>query len=260
MKQTYLRALALAAAFASCSYLAGPAKAQDGVIFGIDHYFQNLNYSQELDRIVENARPDGAAGPYASDEGDADKPTVAPPKPAAPVKLTYSYSPARRQAFMQKYVAQMKRDTPDNAAMIDQSFVQQDVLALSDKALRDYGMDPHNLSHVYAAYWVTAWDIANQNYAITSRDTMFAVIEQSKQALGNIGLFAKANDSEKQQISETLLMLTASLSSTGLHAKSDPAFAKEMAQTARVSAKKMGINLDGMTLTEQGFVPAGRRK
>ncbi len=68
--------------------------------------------------------------------------------------------------------------------------------------------------------------------------------------------FTNASETNKQEFSEVLLvqaMLTAASADTY---SNNPNMLRQLGQTVRLTAKSMGLDLDSMTLTDDGFVPA----
>ncbi len=165
--------------------VAGPAKAQD-CCAAMDMTGMGIYAMEES--------MNSAARETSSTQSDKPKKPVT----NAIADLTYRFSAPRRQSFMRDYVSRLKRQNPGNEAMVSQNYEQQDVLGMMDAGLRSYGMNPQNVAHAYATYWVNAWSIANRDYSETSRATMLAVAKQSEAAMSRLAIMANTNDATKQ--------------------------------------------------------------
>jgi hypothetical protein len=68
------------------------------------------------------------------------------------------------------------------------------------------------------------------------------------------------NDAQKQEMAEELLMQSALADAAAANYANDPTTMAKLSVAVRQGATKSGLDLDAMTLTEDGFVPAKGRK
>ena len=85
---------------------------------------------------------------------------------------------------------------------------------------------------------------------------MQAVKQQSANALASTPEFSTANDATKQEMAEAMMMQAMLISASVDTYKDDPAMMRKLGAAVRKGAKASGLDLDTMTLTDDGFVPA----
>jgi hypothetical protein len=103
---------------------------------------------------------------------------------------------------------------------------------------------------------MSAWQAAHGDASTPSRGKAQAVRAQASDALAATPEFARADDAAKQEYAEALLVQAALIDEMMSQYGSDPAVAPKLAASVRQGARASGLDLDAMTLTEAGFIPA----
>lgn len=174
--------------------------------------------------------------------------------------LVYSPSKSRTRANLAALGRRLAASDPANATLADELFASTDVIGAVNDVIDQFGLERNNVAHAYALYWVVYWGLANKVQDTPSAKAIQAVAEQSERGFANNAEFVKMDNVQKQAAAEELMALTAIMDATSEQAKSDPVLAEQLAKGALEGSRKSGLGLDEMTLTEDGFVPAKRRK
>ena len=175
--------------------------------------------------------------------------------PPTSVDLSFISSPKRSKANLAYFVSQVRAKNADEADNLEQMFSSVDVIGLTGEAMRGVGLDPQNLADVYAIWWVIAWSAANGVESTNDASTYRAVQEQARAAFANLAGFSAASEADRQQFAETLMVQAGILDSANDEARGNAANSKIVAEAARRGAGEMGLNLDTMVLTREGFRP-----
>ncbi len=125
--------------------------------------------------------------------------------------------------------------------------------------LAKFGLRTDNLADAYTVYWVEAWQAAHGRSDEGSRAQAQAVKAQAARALLATPEVARATDAQKQELADALLVQALLIGAAKNQAGGDPAKLRAVGQAVRQGAKASGLDLDAMTLTEDGFVPAGKK-
>lgn len=202
--------------------------------------------------VVMNPCPGGKCPGVVDRPGPARPPANAarPDRAsAAPVSLTFTPDAARRKANLVRFVAASNGDPAMRqlAAQADSIFPQ---LAASMKNL---GLNANDVGDAYAAWWVSAYDAAHGNTGTRSAVTYRAVKKQAAAAVLATPKLRGAGPQLRQEMAEALLVQVVLIDVSVEHAKADPAQIKAVGQAVAQGARKMGVDLDAMTLTEGGF-------
>jgi hypothetical protein len=169
------------------------------------------------------------------------------------VSTTYTPSSARTRTNLANFVAKTRRTDPVQADKMQELFASSDVIGELGNVLAQFGLDKNNVAHAYAAYWVSSWQAANGDTTTPSKKMLGAVAAQATSRLAQNTGFAAATDAEKQEFAEVLLVLTALTDTHMQLAVGNPAQLRAVAIAAKRGAAATGIELDTMTLTEEGF-------
>jgi hypothetical protein len=175
------------------------------------------------------------------------------------VSTTYTPSSARTRTNLAAFVAKTRRTDPVQADKMQELFASTDVIGEIGNVLVQFGLEKNNVAHAYAAYWVSSWQAANSDLTTPSKQMLSAVAAQATSRLAQNTGFAAANDAEKQEFAEVLLVLTALTDTHMQLAVGNPAQLRAVAIAAKRGAAATGLELDTMTLTEDGFQIAGDR-
>lgn len=173
--------------------------------------------------------------------------------------LRYQPSASRRQANYARFLANARRVDPAGAATLAAD-LRSDPLAKATPLLASVGLDIRNVADAYATYWVEAWNAAHQqSTAQASPAQVRAVKIQAAQAVLATPGIAGTSDADKQQFAEALWLQALGLNAARDQAQGNPAQLRAIAAAVRQSAAQMDLDLDSMTLTEEGFVDSGRK-
>lgn len=235
------RILTLASALA----LATPAAAQDGVDWG--GLMSGIAHGTAMDEAAQQSVSSNRRGSGRS----------ARVAPAPAVRLTYKPSMERRRANFAQFVAKTRKKDPEGAALLEKELARSDVIAKMGQALSGYGMRTDNVADAYAAWWLNAWLASRQRTDTPPARQIAAVRAQAARAMSTLPEMANASDAVKQEIAEANLVQTALIGAYLEHAKNDPALLRKIASAVRQGARNSGLNLDGMELTDDGFVGGG---
>jgi hypothetical protein len=186
------------------------------------------------------------------------RPNVGNPALIAPRPESFFFrsSATNRRANLARFVKKSRMVDPAGAAQMEQMFASMDVIEAMRAPLSAYGFRIDNVADAYAAYWMNAWAAAHGDTSESSRTTAQAVKAQSARALAAAPEFQSANDATKQEFAEALLVQAAMISATVDTYKNDPNMMRQIGAAVRKGAKASGLDLDAMTLTDEGFVPA----
>jgi hypothetical protein len=179
---------------------------------------------------------------------DIPQSTVAPP-------MTYKASASRRRANLATFIEKSRNGDPLGAEKMAALFDSTDIIDMIDQRMRQvYGMRADNVSDAYAVWWTSAWMGSKGRSDDLTPGQMAMVKRQAANALAATPEFAAATDAAKQEMAEAVLIQAAMIGDAIDTYKTDPAmFAKTKAAIAK-GAKGMGLDLDSMTLSDQGFL------
>lgn len=225
-------------------WIAGSASAQDMPVFTPSMSWPEAASMSQFGLLASQARR-RAAG---------QKPAGA----AISVSLSeFAYTPslARRRANFAQFVRRSRRGDPVGAAQMERIFAGTDVIATMSRELAPYGLRTDDVADAFSVYWMNAWGAANGDISSPSRATAQAVRTQVAETLAATPAMRDADDVIRQEVAEALLVQAALISATQETYKDDPAMAVKLAEAVRKGAQRTGLDLDAMTLTEQGFTP-----
>jgi hypothetical protein len=179
---------------------------------------------------------------------------------SATAALAYTPSKSRTHANLQALSKRLAASDPATAQQAEQLFANNDVIGAVQDVMDQFGLERNNVAHAYAVYWVVYWGLANKVSDAPSTAAMQAVAAQAERGFAANAEFAAMDNAQKQATAEELMALTAIMDATSEQAKSDPALADQIARASLEGSRKSGLDLDKMTLTENGFVPEKPRK
>lgn len=182
------------------------------------------------------------------------------PEAAAPVvnarALRYTPSRTRRTANLSRFVEKSRAADPAGAAQLEQLFASGDIIDKIGGALAQQGMRVDNLADAYAVWWINAWQATRGHNDTTSRETNEAVRDQAARALSASPQLVGAGDAAKQELAESLLIQAAMIDASVEKSKGNPAQMRQIGAAVNQGARRMGLELGTMELTEDGFIPA----
>jgi hypothetical protein len=176
-----------------------------------------------------------------------------------PARLAYSSSPNRTRANLARFVEKTRASDPAGAAKMQQLFASTNIIGMIDQKMQQtYGMRADNVADAYAVWWVSAWMGSKGRSDDATPGQMAMVKRQASNALASTREFASATDAGKQELAEAMLVQAAMIGDMIDTYKSDPSMlAKSRAAIAK-GAREMGLDLNSMKLTDEGFVPSGK--
>lgn len=172
-------------------------------------------------------------------------------------RLQFRPSAYRRQANYSQFVERSRRADPAGSVSLA-STLSSDPVAQMGPELAKYGLRVDNLADAYTVYWVEAWQASHSLSEEGSRAQAQAVRAQAARALLATPKVASATDAQKQELADALLVQALLIGAAKNQAQGDTAKLRAVARAVRQGAKASGLDLDAMTLTEGGFVPAGK--
>lgn len=234
---------------ASVALSSTTVSAQDnGYMYLGDAYISSGMHGAAMDSVMDSVRED------AGQRG-------ASPPARKPVDPKYVASPARTRANLARFVEKTRAADPEGAAKMAALFASTDIIGAIDARMREsYDMRVDNLADAYAVWWVGAWTGANGRSDDATRGQMAAVKAQAAAALAATPNSAAMTDAAKQELAEALLVQAALTGATVDTYKGDPAMLEKTRTAILTGARRMGLMLDEMTLTERGFVITTGRK
>jgi hypothetical protein len=201
----------------------------------------NQNAKSQIERTPPktNTKPDGIQSPNAS--------------------FTYIPSKSIRSKNIANFVAKMRAADPANGDNIETTYGSVDVIESFGGAIAPFGLRVDNAADTFAVWWIYAWQTANNDTRNIDAKTYKSVSAQAARSFAGDPQFTNMTDANKQEFSESLLFQTIITSAAKNRYGSDPVNAKTLADAVKISAKKSGLDLDAVTLTEDGFVPVTRK-
>jgi hypothetical protein len=230
--------------------LPGPLSAQ--IIFQPTGFTYDRNLDPST-RILSNMR----MGQKAAALRQKPSQNVVPLKAAT----TFTPSAARTRANLANFAKKSRAADPQGAAKMEALFASTDVIGMVGQGIAPYGLKTNNVADAYAVYWISAWE-ASRGIAGASetRQRAQAVRTQAINAMAAVPAMATATDAQKQEFAEAMLVQAALISAYMDDAAGNPAQIRAVGAAVAKGAKAMGLDLDTMALTPNGFVPAKGRK
>lgn len=167
--------------------------------------------------------------------------------------LVYKVSTTVHRRNLAQFVAKTREIDPDGAAKMEELFAANDVIGLIDKELKAFGLSSNNIADAYAVYWINAWLGSRGRNDDFEKRQVIAVRNQAAKALLATLPFASATDAQKQELAEAMLIQAALIGAVIENAQLDPALLAKVKVAIAQGAKGMGLDLNKMTLTAQGF-------
>lgn len=203
-----------------------------------------------------------------SGDGDDDGNFTAPStpsrqlfsRPVEPRAMQFSSSPQRRAQNLRNFVEKTRANNPQSADEMAALFSSTDIIGQLEAVMARVGLSGNNVSHAYSVYWISAWQAANGQTDIKSSQVYRAVADQAARGLFASPEFRSSSDAGKQELAEALLLQAAVIDAAVEKASGDRKQLKAIAKAVLQGAENTGLDLDGMTLTESGFMEGGMRR
>jgi hypothetical protein len=209
-----------------------------------------------LPSVVEtNLRNQILWEPYRS--SPSERAIKATPRNEA-VKFSFRPNAAQRKSNLSNFVSKVRNIDPTGASQMEQLFATTDVVAQIGAGLAPFGLRIDNIADAYTAYWMSAWQ-ASAGRTETFRASEVAKVKvQVEAALQGVPELMNSSNAQKQEFAEALLVQTALIEASMEQAAGDRSQIRAIGDAVRKGAEAMGLDLDGMTLTADGFVPTGK--
>jgi hypothetical protein len=180
---------------------------------------------------------------------------------SANVALSFKVSNGVTQRNLANFANKTRATDPEGAAKMEAMFASVDIIAEIGKNIAPYGLKTNNVADAYAVYWINAWEASRGIVGSQeTRQRAQAVRTQASNAMAAVPALATATDAQKQEFAEALLIQAGMIALTAEAAVNDPAQLRAVGAAVAKGAKAMGLDLDTMDLTEDGFVPVKERK
>jgi hypothetical protein len=176
-----------------------------------------------------------------------------------PARLSFTPSKAQRKTNVASYVSDVAKIAPNYAPQLAAELADGAVFDQYGQMLNQLGLDANDVGDNLAVWWITAWE-ASMGRPVEAPPAAFVrTKEQVGRILSEKALAAMSN-SQKQRYADSLAIQTLILANQIEQAKNNPKIAAQLAIGIKTGAKKMGFDLDAMTLTKDGFVPKRNKR
>jgi hypothetical protein len=203
-----------------------------------------------FDRIVlENSRSKSGSNPNSNNPKQS--PRASSSKKLA--SLEFKPSVKLRQQNISRFLTKLRANNPSTAGQSAQVPSANAVMVQIDKNMASVGLKSNNVADAYAVYWTNAWLGSRGRNEDLPKAQMIAVRNQVANALILNPKFASATNIQKQELAEAMILQTVLISAFVGNAKSDPVLMEKVKVAIGQGAKEMGLDLDRVTLTPQGF-------
>jgi hypothetical protein len=167
---------------------------------------------------------------------------------------------AVRNSVVKSLIDQTRRGDAEAGRQMEAMFTTGGFVQSIESALRSYGMKPNNLADAYSVWMVNMYSAARGDETPTSPATMKAVRDQVARSFASMPEFISAPDAKKQVLSDELLFRGAIIGGSLSSFTKGSDLRNEFIDNVRQTSKKSGFDVDTVSLTEEGFVPAKGRK
>jgi hypothetical protein len=208
-----------------------------------------------LQSVITQGQRSAWADENAQSEGRDDSATDTRGKTFS---AAYAPSKSRTRTNLATFVRKTRSTDPQGANQMEQFFASTDIIGQIDSAMRTIGLRADNSAHAYALWWVSAWRASKGDLSTADAGTYAAVAAQALRGLANASAFTGSSDAQKQEMAEAMLVQSALIDASLEKYAGDKAMMAKLASAVRQGAAASGLELDKMTLTPKGFMPAGR--
>jgi hypothetical protein len=175
------------------------------------------------------------------------------------ISLFYQPSIARRATNLANFVKKSRATDPVGAAEMARLFASTDIIEAIGQAIAPAGLKVNNVADAYSVYWTSAWNASRGSTKTPSRAQMTSIKQLVANAISVTPAFISANESQKQEYAEALLIQAALIDAAVEKAGNDASQLRAVAKAVRQGAKASGFDLDSVTLTDEGFVESNRK-
>jgi hypothetical protein len=208
----------------------------------------NIKFNPVVNGVINN-----------SDNQDSENNDLAPIK-RVQVPTTFTLSKSRTRTNLQNFVDKTRASNPAQADKMEALFASADVIGQIGDVMANFGLSRNNAGDAFALYWVAAWQAAHSDTSTPSKAMVKAVASQAARGLSQSPEFAAADDAQKQEMAEALMLQAAMIDGHMEEAAGNTAQLRAVATAVKQGASASGLELDTMTLTEEGFREGSPRK
>jgi hypothetical protein len=199
------------------------------------------------------------SNPIMTEDFSADKIYDDQAPIAATNFLRFKVSETRREQNIADYIVRVKSVDKAYAPVLAAELSDGRVFASYSKMLRSLGLDSSDLGDNLTMWWVTAWEAANLDGEEPPASALTKVRMQVRRLLSN-SMLSELGDAEKQAFSDSLIIQSLVLANQIDQVRSKPREASQLAKGIKKSAAMLGLDLNSMTLTKDGFVPRPKKR
>lgn len=183
---------------------------------------------------------------------------LTPPAPSAATgaRLRYTPSKTRRTANLSAFVRKTRSVDQGNARDLERLFAAGDYIDRLGEVIAPLGLRVDDIADVQALWMISAWNASRGRNDTPSRAMAQAVRGQMAGALGATPGIIEASDAAKQELAEALLVQMTLIDVALTQNQKDAVSLRRLGVAVNQSARRMGVDLTAMELTEYGFVPA----
>ncbi len=173
---------------------------------------------------------------------------------AAPQSLSFTPNAGQRKKNVADYISRVAKIAPTYAPQLAAEFADGQIFTHYGQLMDSVGLSANDVGDNLAVWWITAWE-ASMGRPVDTPPAAFAKVKtQVSRILSEKKLLVMSN-ADKQRYADSLTIQSMILANQIEQAKTNPDIAQKLATGIKAGAKKMGFDLEAMTLSKDGFVP-----
>ncbi len=177
------------------------------------------------------------------------------------ISLSFKPSMVSRRQNIESFINKNSALNPGSEAEIRSFLTDGDIFKTISNGIAPFGLQTNNLADAYTVWWVSMWEASHGILESSfDRKSAQAVKAQVEINMLSIQKISSSSELDKQKLAEELFMQSALIAAMQAGVSTDEGQKRIVADNARKVALATGLDLDKMTLTEDGFVPAKPRK
>lgn len=220
-----------------------------------ENTFQVPVWNPGLDLLADSIRP-----PSNDDAGDDEQ--EAPKTPLENLQFHRNTLQARQN--MMNFATDLRAKDPATLDSLEFVFVNsdlEDIFVKVDldmqafKAMNPVGLRSDSLIDAYAFWWVKMWEAAYGDADVTSRPGMYGMVKrQVSDVFLKMPKLQTATNEEKQKFADGLMIKALLLQDYMNRLEDSPTELANFGKAVEQNAKRSGIDLSAVMLTQNGFV------
>jgi hypothetical protein len=169
------------------------------------------------------------------------------------VALSFQPSLSVRRTFLRQFVSRVRAVDPAGAIMLADFIERNDVFQLLATGIEPYGLRTDNMADAYTFWWISVWQAYHKDYSKPKRQVVQAVKKQSEELIKRLPFVNMASDQTKQGFADDLLLNALLIDAVTEEASTDSIIGEQLSRTAFLGAQSIGLDLDSIQLTDDGF-------